>query len=347
MPTSKPFQLTVLNFGGRDPLQEFPEGAGSPEDPGHAPVNFHAYAACTRGLFADRVYARFTAGTPVLLLLRRDLKACERALRQLLGAGCRVSVSLKETGSSQVAALLAKPGMLEQLRAILALAHGAIAATPDLVPFYRGLLPPGRDPACVQFIPTPYPVGEPGWDLSQPLTERRGLFIGTREFETPSRGHLAALTAVLPLARELNTPVTVFNTDGGLGAKMLAALDYPAGLLKIHTGRRAYPDYLRELAQHRLVFQFDASHVPGQVAGDALLTGLPCLGGNGAVDTLAFPDLCGGPHSATDLLALTRRLLTDDDFHAAEVVKSRRFTEECLAFPVVAQLLEAYFAALN
>lgn len=338
------FQLTVLNAGGRDAWREFPNGAGAPADPGHAPVNFHAYAACTRGVYADRIEpGRFPAGAPVLLLLRRDLKACEKAIRQLRRRDCIVAVSLKETGTSQVANLLAKPGMLPQLRSILALAHGAIAATPGLVPFYRGLLPADRDPACVQFIPTPYPVGEPGWDFAIPLAERRGIFIGTREFDTPSRGHLAALTAVLPLARELDTPVTVFNTDGRLGEKMLAALEYPAGLLTVHTGRRPYPTYLRELAQHRVVFQLDASHVPGQVAGDSLLAGLPCIGGNGAIDTLAYPDLCGGPRSVEDLVTLTRRLLTDDAFYCEQVGQPR----EALGFPVAAETLATYFASLG
>jgi hypothetical protein len=43
------FRLAVLNPGGRDPNQSFSSGAGTPDAAGHAPVNFHAYAACTNG----------------------------------------------------------------------------------------------------------------------------------------------------------------------------------------------------------------------------------------------------------------------------------------------------------
>ena len=44
------FRLTVLNPGGRDPEQHFHEPATSGGQE-HPPVNFHGYAACTRGVF--------------------------------------------------------------------------------------------------------------------------------------------------------------------------------------------------------------------------------------------------------------------------------------------------------
>ena len=47
---SRGFRLTVLNPGGHDREQSFPHDAGEP-GPEHAPVNFHAFAACTRGSF--------------------------------------------------------------------------------------------------------------------------------------------------------------------------------------------------------------------------------------------------------------------------------------------------------
>ena len=40
-------KLAVLNPKGRDPDQQFPNGAGAPDEKRHAPVNFHAFAACT------------------------------------------------------------------------------------------------------------------------------------------------------------------------------------------------------------------------------------------------------------------------------------------------------------
>ena len=47
---SSGFRLNVLNPGGRDPEQNFADAAVS-HSTAHAPVNFHAYAACTEGSF--------------------------------------------------------------------------------------------------------------------------------------------------------------------------------------------------------------------------------------------------------------------------------------------------------
>ena len=57
--------------------------------------------------------------------------------------------------------------------------------------------------------------------------------------------------------------------------------------------RLPYRDYLAEMARHKIVLQADKSAVPGQVAGDALLCRMPCVGGDGAIDRLAFPKTCG------------------------------------------------------
>ena len=118
------------------------------------------------------------------------------------------------------------------------------------------------------------------------LRQRRGIFIGTREFSVPSRNHLLAISSVLKLGQ----PVTVINTEGWTGARLLRSISRD---LRIISGKLPYTDYLCLLARHRIVFQLDRSAVPGQVAGDALLCGLPCVGGDGAVDKLAFPGLCG------------------------------------------------------
>lgn len=333
--------LLVLNPGGRDAWREFPQGAGQPTDPGHPPVNFHAYAACTRGIYADRIDPRhFTAGRSVLLLLRRDLRACERALDELLKRKCIVAVSLKETGSSQLAQLLVKPKLLATFRRILGKAHGAIAATEYLEPFYRGFLPGNRPSGCVQFIPTPYPVGEEGWYFSVPIPERRGIMIGTREFRTASRGHLAALVSLLPLAQSEGTPITVVNTEKKLGRQLLAELPFPAGKLKIVEGRRPYPEYLRDLARHKFVYQLDASTVPGQVAGDCLLAGIPCVGGNGAVESVAF-SFPQPPAETADILT------HEPDAYAAACAESQRLAREQLSFPAIAPQLTEYFTRLR
>src|SRR5690606_7711019 len=127
----------------------------------------------------------------------------------------------------------------------------------------------------VEFIPTPYPVEDSRWDFSLPAESRKGIFLGTREWSVPSRNHLAALLTIRPLAEAMQEPVTVFNQDGWRGRRLLEELQYPEKLLRVIEGKLPYPQYLRLMARHKLVFQLDASAVPGQVAGDALLCRIP------------------------------------------------------------------------
>jgi hypothetical protein len=280
--------LAVVNPRGNDPEQHFPDGAGTPDERAHPPVNYHAYAACTAGSFFRREEAIPAGKKAVLLLLRQDLKACRQAMIELRAAGKVVAVSFKESGALQVAELLRKPAKLKLFFEICSRARGAIASTEELVPLYRA-----AGMRMVEFIPTPYPVEDARWDFSAPIEERRGILVGTREFNVPSRNHLLSLLALRPFAEAMGEAVTVINADGWQGRRMLARLGYPEGLLRVVEGRLPYPRYLRLMARHKLVFQLDASAVPGQVAGDALLCRVPCVGGNGAIERLVFPDLCG------------------------------------------------------
>jgi len=96
------FRLTVLNPGGRDPEQHFRD----PIDPGakeHPPINFHGFAACSRGAFHCDTRRAIAEEAPVLLLLRGDFRNSERALGELKKHGRTVAVSLKETGLHQIA----------------------------------------------------------------------------------------------------------------------------------------------------------------------------------------------------------------------------------------------------
>src|SRR4051794_41118152 len=97
-------QLAVLNPGGRDPEQRFPDRAGVPDARAHAPVNYHAYAACTRGGFFRDVHAIPTEMRAVLVLLRKDLEPALAAVEALKAAGRTVAISWKESGQHQVAA---------------------------------------------------------------------------------------------------------------------------------------------------------------------------------------------------------------------------------------------------
>lgn len=322
--------LSVLNSGGRDPSRLFYSGAGSPADPGHAPVNYHAYAACLRTGFFQKEKDLPPNASAVLVLLRRNgLKDALYAVASLKKRNVRTFISWKESGLHQVAGSLEDRWRYEKFREICQLADGFISSTAELAPIYQAA-------GCKagEFIPTPYPVEEPGWNFSRPLDQRQGVFIGTREFDVPSRNHLLAIS----LALSLEVPVTVVNAGGTAGERQLRAI---SPLLRVINGRLPYADYLRLIGTHRVVFQMDRSAVPGQVAGDALLCRVPCVGGDSAIERLAFKELNGFGRETPDLLALVRRLLAEEKFYLSTIEASQQAALESVSFSAVAKRLFA------
>ncbi|MBV9128274.1 MAG: hypothetical protein JO117_09330 [Verrucomicrobia bacterium] len=345
-------RLLVFNPRGRDAPQAFPDAAGDPHSSSagpHAPVNFHAYAACLRGEFLTDLRAVLRRNTPtpapVLLLLRRDLAGGLNCLRALRSAGHPVAVSFKETGAFQVAAQLAKPGALRLFREIVSEAPGCLAPTPWLADFFRDAGARG----VVEFLPTPYPVDDPRWDFSARETDApSGTLVGTREFATLSRQHLAAVLSASRLGAETGEPVTVINSEGRHGARRLEALGFSLSpgannLRHYVNGPLPYADYLRLIARHQLVFQLDRSAVPGQVAGDALLCRVPCVGGDGAVEILASPDLAGHNKTAAELAGLAAMLLRDVAARQRAIADAQARAAALLSFSAVAPRLADFF----
>src|SRR5678815_5245727 len=205
------FRLTVLNPGGRDPEQQFHSVPDPGEGP-HPPINFHAFAASTFGAFHRDVRVTLGQNTPVLLLLRSDFRASERALTDLKKEGRTVAVSLKETGLHQIAQQLRDPAKLSRFIKIVTQADACIATTPEAAEIYQRVRSK-HDPATVAFIPTPYPMEDQRWDFSVPSNEQSGIFIGTREWDIPSRNHFATLLVARQLSEMTGEPVTVVNLD--------------------------------------------------------------------------------------------------------------------------------------
>lgn len=338
------FRLMVLNPGGRDPEQSFSDGVGKAGDQ-HAPVNFHAFAACTGGSFQRDTKRALAENTPVLLLVRGDFKASQRGLAELKKSGRTVAVSLKETGLHQIAQQLRDPNKLSRFTKILVAADGCLATTSEAAGVYRSLLR-NSDSKPVAFIPTPYPIHDQRWDFSRPANERSGIFVGTREWNVPTRNHLAALVLARRIGEVTNEVVTVFNGDGRAGAKVLAALEFRARQLRVIDRRLTYADYLREVSRHRILLQLDTSFVPGQVAGDALLCRLPCVGGNGAIDRIAFKDTCGFGRSIEEIEQTTARLLRDRVYYEQVIADAQRRANELLSFKVIANQLRDFFRAI-
>src|SRR6476620_2791372 len=181
------FRLTVLNPGGSDPQQKFHK-LPAPGEGAHPPINFHAFAACTSGAFHFYPRRAIAERPPVLLLLRSDFRASERALADLKKQGRTIAVSLKETGLHQIAHQLRDRAKLARFMKIVAQADGCIATTPEAAEIYQRVRGK-QDLATVSFIPTPYPIEDQRWNFSAPPDEQSGIFVGTREWDVPSRNH--------------------------------------------------------------------------------------------------------------------------------------------------------------
>lgn len=338
------FWLTVLNPGGRDPEQSFHEPITPPGN-AHPPVNFHGFAACTHGFFHRDARRAIREGLPVLLLLRGDFASSERAFAELKKHGVKVAVSLKETGLHQIAQQLSRPRQLARFIKMIGQADGCVATTPEAAEIYWRVRSK-RDPATVAFIPTPYPMHDRQWDMSIQPNDQAGIFVGTREWYVPSRNHFAALLMARQLCQTTGEMVTVVNLDGWRGKKLLNELKFPAGALHIVEKEKPYADYVREVARHKLVLQLDRSRVPGQVAGDALLARTVCIGGDGAVERIAFCNTNGEGRSISDLAKIAANLLVDHPARAAIVQNSQSRAMEHLSFQAIRLQLEEFFARL-
>jgi hypothetical protein len=336
------FRLTVLNPGGRDPEQPFPS-LPAPGEGTHPPINFHAFAACTFGAFHSDTQHALGEKTPVLLLLRGDFRASERALTDLKKDNHTVAVSLKETGLHQIAQQLRDPAKLSRFIKIVTHADACIATTPEAAEVYQRVRCK-HDPVTVAFIPTPYPMEDQRWDFSVPSNEQSGIFIGTREWDIPSRNHFAALLIARQLCEATGEPATVVNLDGYKGRRLLGELNFPQRKLRLIEKWKGYPDYLRDVARHKIVLQLDRSHVPGQVAGDALLCRIPCVGGDGAVERIAFSKTCDAGRTITEIASMALDLLKSSELRAAVVAESQERALERLSLGAVRSQLGKFFA---
>src|SRR6266568_1463636 len=336
------FRLTVLNPRGRDPEQEFRD-LPAPGEGAHPPINFHAFAACTQGVFHYDLRRVIAEDTPVLLLLRSDFRASERALGDLKKQGRTVAVSLKETGLHQIARQLCDRAKLSRFIKIVAQADGCIATTLEAAEIYQRVRSK-CDPATVSFTPTPYPIEDERWNFSAPAAEQSGIFVGTREWDVPSRNHFAAVLVARQLCEATGEPVTIFNLDGYKGRRLLDELRFPKGKLRLIEKWKSYPDYLRDVARHKIVLQLDRSHVPGQVAGDALLCRIPCVGGDGAIERIAFAKTCGEGRTISEIASTALNLLKNAELRAAVVAESQELARERLSFEAVCSQLANLFA---
>jgi len=317
-------RIDVLNADGRDAPVDYRSGIGKPDPNVHPPVNYWAYAAATGGRFHQRLDTVTDPCDAIIVLLRRRNRPALQAVRLLKRRGHRVFVSWKETGLHQIDQQTASWWQRMALRRVFAEADGAVAATEAAVDRYQRFVPPT---GTIDLIPTPYPVDVPDWDFSVPVEHRHGILVGTREFDVPTRRHAEALKLAADLAKRCGAPLTVMSDGDESRLREICA----GAQLKI-ASRLPYPEYLRMMSAHRIVLQLDASNVPGQVAGDALLCRIVCVGGNGTTERIAFPQYSRLNDSPAHLLGAAERLLNEESVYRAAVEQSQQTAAAKLSF---------------
>ncbi len=323
---------------------------------GHPPVNFHAYAACTRGTYGGSQSVSI-APSKVLLLIGGKMERSLHILRALKKAGHTVVITMKETGLAQISGHFQTFDHWAAFRKLCLEADGALATTFDTLPLYQS----ANRHLPTAFIPPPYPVEESEWDISRLVTQAsKGVFVGTRQLFVTSRNHALALSLIAPLTAELNEPLSVISGRAsnlpGMKRLLNKVRDFShawhqqfsqaAPHVQVVAKQLPALDYLKLMATHKLVFQLDTSAVPGQVAGDALLCRIPCVGGNGTAERLVFPDLCGHGRSTGEIMDLTRRLLTDVAFRQAQMDQALALAKDKMCFSVARAQLQDFYQSL-
>jgi hypothetical protein len=213
------------------------------------------------------------------------------------------------------------------LRRTAALADAVLCTSPAALAFFGARPEAGK----ILTLPTPYPLDERGWSFGGALPGREGIFLGTRNWDEPTRRHGEAARIALRVAERAGCRVTALNVEGKVGRRRYDSLG-AGSRLRVVEGPLPYAAYLREIAAHRIVLQRDRSGVPGQVAGDALLCGIPCLGGNGMVDRIAFAELPGAEDSDDEVLDAALGLLRDDAAWTAAMRSARLRADASLSF---------------
>ncbi len=348
---SKGIRLAVLNPEGRDTVIDYAEGPGEYRAGVHPPINYHAYAAATRGKFFDSVSDvlaedRFDV---VLVLIRRRVGVSLKAVKALKNKGRNVWVAWKESGPYQITAQLRSSKILSYYQEILDLADGVLSPCSILPPRW-GWITAESFARKTRFIPTPYPVEFPQWDFSMPAEERKGVMIGTRKFFEPVRNHLRTLAEAARLCAETGENVTVINGDKNAGRKILRQLEesFPESRLRVIDRPLAYDSYLRLMASHRLVFQLDRGSVPGQVAGDALLCRTLCSGGNSAIEELAYPEFCDDSRiSLSEALEKISSVLNSQANYQEAVKTSQAHAAARVSYCAIAQQLSDFMTDLE
>jgi len=321
----------------------------------HSPVELCAFAACTGGTFhgcqsrRDLLTARscwdVPSDTSAVLLLVDKMRRCRQLIDRYHQAGKTVVITFTEAGTMQIARMLETPARLRGFVGVCERADGAIAVTPEGLPVLRSC-----GARHVELFPTPCPVDVPGWDFSVPADQRHGILLGTTYFHANERNHMAALVSIGRLAESIGEQVTVvIDMSDSYDRSMRGELEswWRSDTLHVVEGPLTFFRFLRLLARHKIVFQLDQAAGCGQIGGLAVLSRIPCVGGNGGHERVVFPHLCGFSRTIGELSDIAEQLLMYPDKAEAAVATALKLANERVAFGVARSRLETYFAKVG
>ena len=148
-----------------------------------------------------------------------------------------------------------------------------------------------------------------------PIENREGIFIGTRTLsQNLKRNTLFSLGVANKIAAENKTFATFFCEDK-IDLKFMQSYLINLGLenTRIIPGPLPYESWLKLIATHKVLFQMDASDTLGQVVGDAVLVGVPSVGGT-TVNSHLFGTYCEVGDHAPALSAILENPDTPNQF---------------------------------
>lgn len=334
--------IVVLNIDGRDSNISYKNGIGLPEMGTHAPVNYHAYAACSNGTFLNSLN-EVQPGDDVIFLLRSDLKTSLKKLDNLKKKfpESKVLLLFKETSPYQILKSLKNHKNIDTLNGLGKLSDGFISPTPFMIDFLKNFTN-----KTVAFIPTPYPFHDKNWTVNKPFSERKNILLGTKEFDVQWRMHLITLTAIRKWVQKHNIQLSIINKDGRKTEKLLFSIGFNTTDFVLIDGIIPYADYLQLLGSHRLVFNFDMGFVPGQISGDSLLTSTPVLGGNSAIQNLVYPEWVTHNLEYQKMLDVAEKIYFNESFFNQTNHEAQTKAEQFLTFEKVKSQLFDLFQKL-
>jgi hypothetical protein len=285
-------------------------------DPDHDPSRIDAPLGLAA--LADAIGARWyrdaasvpdSAAAVLLVLGDAGLPRCRDILIALQVMGKPVLVTFARSGGMPIANLITSPEGLAAFFDICRLADAAVATTAESQGIFEG-----AGARLTTLIPAPCPVADDRWDVPSGAAERSGILVGTWNFAPHYFNHTAALLTLRDVSEQTAEPVTVVCADERFDRRMLRQVRrrWPARRLEVVKGPLPSSRLIGLAARHKLVFQLEWGGGMGEVAAAALLGRIPCVGGHGHTERIAFPDLCGFGRTTPELRDIAIDLLGDE-----------------------------------